>query len=264
MLRPIVVSMQACWRGPLTRDHVRQVQECQHAAVRIQQFWRCPAWQRQDLLNVQEEYASVMMQAMVQGALVRWQYLALYRAVITIQSFLQMSQQRLQIRMLREIVMSMQVCWQGALVRNQFRRVQECQHAVVCIQRFWREMRSNELSIHVQESAATVIIQAMVRGRLIRWHYLALNRAVITIQSFLRMSQQRLQIRMLREIVMSMQACWRGALVRNQFRRVQECQHAVVCIQRFWRDTTRARELLQAQVESLPRYRSRQWFEGDW
>jgi hypothetical protein len=241
-LGQLVVSLQACWRRALARENVRRVRTCLSAVVRIQQFWR-------NVLARTQESASTVIQAMARGSFARSQFSRLYSACLVVQSIARMRQRQLQVLTLRQIVIYVQACWRGALARDRFRRVATCQRAAVRIRCIGRGLLARERLAFAQESASILLFQAVVRGVLVRFQFAKMYRACVTIQLAARMQQQRLQLSTLRQLVVIIQACWRGALVRDAYSRVQACQMAAICLQQFWRNVIH-RHLACAREES--------------
>ncbi|GLI66525.1 hypothetical protein VaNZ11_010395 [Volvox africanus] len=237
-------------------SHRRLVVAQANAAVKIQTAWRGYAVHRR---FQQLRAAAVAIQAFVRMRQAFNRYHFMWRAAVTIQASWRMRQEQQSFQRYRwaaiclqrswrrhmEVqyfmaacskVVSIQACVRGFLARREASvRLQ----GVVQIQAAWRaqqgrclaKRRMLELEKSTQNRAA-MVLQAAVRGHLVRRQMTQYVRAAVIIQACWRMASMHHRHKAMRVATVNFQTAVRSWLVQ---RRLREQHRAAATVQRFWR-----------------------------
>ncbi|KAM8816330.1 abnormal spindle-like microcephaly-associated protein [Rhynchonycteris naso] len=195
------VTLQAAYRGMQTR---RKLQECRRAVVTIQSAFRAystrkrSAAHRASAVTIQRWYQNVQM-----ANRQRQEYLTLKTAATQIQAV-----------------------YRGLRVR---RHVQQLHVAATLIQAAFR-MHQSKVRYHKVRTAAVVIqarYRAYRRGKVQRAWYLAVLKAVSTLQAGLRGARVRQVLRERRAAATRIQACYRRYREQAYFAKLKKAAEAV-------------------------------------
>ncbi|KAI8595971.1 hypothetical protein EDD21DRAFT_20184 [Dissophora ornata] len=239
MLRWVVIMIQAIVRGSIVR---RKYHELRAAALVIQQRRRLFVEGRDQEYQflrmrvaarvVQERWRAVLL-----GRATRAQYQEVRQNIICLQASVRgyLLRQRL-IRVLREnqAAVTIQAAWRGYVHRQALLRIKG---AAITMQRSWRavqQQRQDQYTFKEYQWGAFVIQQwwrATKATQDIRCKYLRLRQAAITIQSVYRGQVARQKAQALRAVV-GVQSILRMKIARWHFERLRT---AAIIIQRQWR-----------------------------
>uniref|UniRef100_T1J799 Calponin-homology (CH) domain-containing protein n=1 Tax=Strigamia maritima TaxID=126957 RepID=T1J799_STRMM len=205
-----VMALQSMWRRYRKQKRLRAEND---AAIAIQNwYYNCQLTQfcRTEFLEL--KYYTIRMQAIRRGNLDRRQLFYMNVAAVAIQSGFRK--------------------WKE---RNNFRLFRGC---AIVIQRFWRSCQLTRIlnEEFLLKKTACIMLQAFIRGVLIRKRYLFLKYSAIVIQSYIRGFIERKRYRRLRVAVLVIQRYWRcRMLCRWEFTQYHVIRGAVIVIQSYLR-----------------------------
>ncbi|KAF9099502.1 hypothetical protein BGX23_001647 [Mortierella sp. AD031] len=279
-VRTAVRIIQESWRAVLVgRQTRREYQELRSTFIRFQASIRGYLLRQRLIKVMQENQASMTIQAVWRGHVQRKSYLRLKGAAITIQqSWKAVQQRRREQHMYEEYRWAAIVtqrwwraCRVGQETRQKYRKLRE---TTIAVQSFYRGQAARRDALALQ---TIVRVQAMVRARFAQWQYERLRTAAVVVQRRWRARQSGIEQRVMyetmvyasiiiqrkwravvqgrqvrdsyqstRALVVATQSHARGALVRKQY---QEMRWAAVTIQRRWRARVEGQEQRRVYLE---------------
>ncbi|XP_055000646.1 abnormal spindle-like microcephaly-associated protein [Sorex araneus] len=279
-LKMAATRLQAVYRGFRVRRHIQHMhlaatviqamfkmhqskmryQKLRTAAVVIQVRYRAyyeGKSQRAKYLTILK--AVCVLQASFRGARVRQTLRKMQVAATLIQANYRRYRQQTQFNNLKKATKTVQQWYRAIKERNrQFQRYSKLRHSVICIQAAYRGMKARRC-LKVMHLAAA-LIQGRFRTQMMRRRFLSLRETTIWIQRKYRANvcarYHMQQFLHLRRAVITIQAWYRGWLVRKK---MQEMSRAARLIQAAFRMHTarvRYQTLQHASIVIQQRYRA--------
>ncbi|ELT97378.1 hypothetical protein CAPTEDRAFT_220529 [Capitella teleta] len=250
--RASAVTIQRWFRTVLhTRQCRSAYEQKKQAVVIVQRAYRARLQQR--------TAAVVCIQSHMRSWKQRENYLRLRHSAVLIQRMYRGYKERIRYNALKNAALVLQRLWRCNTAAKKQRLAYLTQKRAAISIQAWFKMHSARSAFRSQK-VGFAKLSAVIRGRRQRKRFVALKRAAIVIQQRWRAEKlcqkKRGEFLLRRTAAVSLQAIFRGMLVRRQTRRVR----AAVSIQSFWR-MFRAREnykvekmLIQAAVKSRHQY----------
>lgn len=230
-----IASIQACWRGSVTRSRISKHKLELASILRIQALWRTHA-------------SETTLRAIIEGRQRKQQH----DGTVAIQNFWRMVVQRYNFRKSTRGVVDLQAQFRGAISRKLAVRQRIVVQSVILIQTRWRAV--GQRTMYLSNLVSARLIQAIVRGHFARRkadHQMQTYKAALRIQRFTRMIEIRQMRRRLRFGCIVLQSCARGRAARRRVAELWTLNNAALFIQVFWRKFICRHQLTQVRNASI-------------
>ncbi|KAM8930263.1 abnormal spindle-like microcephaly-associated protein [Pelodytes ibericus] len=218
----IIQQRYHAWR--LQRLERDQYLKLKMAATRVQAVYRGSSARR----ILRRERAACVIQSYYKRYTTRRDYITLIATVRTVQGFIRMKQERARFLRVQRATVCIQRRWRETVIAKTTRQMfLRKQAAALQLQSVFRGQVVRRGMLKKQKAAC--IIQAAYKGRLVRQRFLKLKAATERLQAVFRAvlagRHAQLHYGRVRNSVITLQACARGWLVRNEIAHLKRQTH---------------------------------------
>ena len=260
------IKLQALYRGFKTREEIAQMHI---KATFIQSFYRGYLVRaHQTMLNKYASLIQLRFRGYLETKRLRQKFTDIVLSVVIIQSWMRGHIVRKNHGIKLSAAVKIQSWYRMCCTRNSFLAQKNAVKFIEAHCIAFKEGRKQRRN-YLQLKKTTTLLQAMIRGALVRRTLVVQTKAAVIIQSFYRMHAERQSYLRKLNAIIKIQSCWRMKMCRNNYYlirksvitiqsmfrmhrskiRYQKQQSSALTVQRIWRGYSQ-RKLYQAKKQS--------------